>query len=217
MNRKTLVFIGVGAVLLYFILKPKKAAALPRSEVESIPALPPPPQEPMPAAPPAMAPPAPPAPAPEPEFDLPPPPSLDNIDPATGISISGPWGPIKLLTNAYTTYAVKAGESWSNIVSRAYGDYRWWPAVWDLNIIKLSLAGKQGLIKDPDVLKPGTKIQLPVLASAVFQNLSYRDAIFARSLAHREWWLLKKTPGTRPRPYPKNVLATTDLSKYFKA
>lgn len=73
-------------------------------------------------------------------------------DPGTGATLVGPSDPIPPTTTVYT---IKRGESWSNVASRFFGDYRWWPALWFANRANPKYA-------NPDVINPGDQIQLDV-------------------------------------------------------
>lgn len=139
-----------------------------------------------------------------------------KTDPATGVRVAGPSGSIST-SGGVTPYVVAKGESWSNIASRAYGDYRWWPAIWDMNYFPALATGNEGPLANPDVLRVGTQITLLPAQSPVFANEDYKAAIFERSDEHRNWWLNKLKKGSRPRPFPPSVLAHTDPSKYFTA
>jgi len=100
-------------------------------------------------------------------------------DEATGVTIDGPSMPI---TPQAQTYTIKKGESWSNLASRSYGDFRWWPYLWDRN----RGAGKFG---EPDRLNVGDVI---VLAPPPPNDPAFKALIFARANAHRQYWLDKK-------------------------
>ena len=183
MDTKKLAYLGLGAVLLFLVLKPKKAKA---EEVDEIVALIPPED---PPAPPAQG---------TPEQSIPAQQSFK--DPGTGQTIQGPSAPIQ----SGTRYTVRAGESWSNIASRTYGDYRWWPFLWDKN--------RTGtMFTSPDSLTVGDSITLPV---AVPEDLDYKAMIFARAKAHAEWYVANRDrikAGGRPRPVPPSVTTATPL------
>lgn len=173
MDSKKLAYVGLGAVLLYFLLRPKVASA---GEIGPI-----------------AAEPAPVTTAPTGErFE----------DPATGQTIAGPSAPIDPGGN----YTVRAGESWSNIASRTYGDYRWWPFLWDVN--RSMFAGK---FTGPDTLSVGDVISLPAGTAG---GPAYKNRIFERAKAHAEWWQTKirlQKTGGRPRPMPAIVMELTDV------
>lgn len=109
-------------------------------------------------------------------------------DPATGVVIEGPKGEI----GVGIAYTVQRGESWSNIASRVFGDYRWWPFLWDYN------RGNGTQFPNPDMLKVGDSISIPAATPA---DADYREAIFERALAHRQYWVDKaagKAAGAMP-------------------
>ena len=109
-------------------------------------------------------------------------------DPATGVVIEGPQGEI----GVGIAYTVQRGESWSNIASRVFGDYRWWPFLWDFN------RGNGTQFKNPDALSVGDAISIPAATPA---DAAYREAIFERALAHRQYWVDKvagKAVGAMP-------------------
>lgn len=181
MNKK-LAYIGLGAVVLYLMLRPKKASAstltsradAAQKELERE-------VGPTPAQPPNA-------------------PTGDSFkDPGTGQTIAGPSEPI----SSSGKHTVARGESWSNIASRAYGDYRWWPFLWDSN------RGGNRFVS-PDTLAVGAVIDLP---AAVPPGPRYKARIFERAAAHAEWWQTKsrlQKSGGRPRPMPAIVLELTD-------
>lgn len=169
MNKK-LVYIGVGAVLLYLILKPKPVAAAV-----------------LPA----------PAPAPEPSSKPNAPTAEKFVDPGTGATLVGPSEPIR----SGQTYTVRAGESWSNIASRVYKDFRWWPFLWDHN--RRAFPNR---FASPDVLAVGSVIEIP---AAVPLDAAYKATIFARAKAHLDYWKKPAPRGTMPAI----VRALTDLPK----
>ena len=172
MNTKTLAAVGLGAVLLYFILKPKTAAAV---------ALPTP------------APVGPPAPAPEAAVKPNAPTTETFKDPATGVTLVGPSEPIQ----AGLPYTVKAGESWSNIAARTYGDFRWWPFLWDAN-------RAANRFVSPDNLAVGAAITIPAKTPV---GAAFKATIFARAAAHQAYW---KKPAPRGA-MPAAVITPTPL------
>ena len=120
-------------------------------------------------------------------------------DAGSGVSVSGPSGMLVLTPTGMHT--VKAGESWANIASRAFGDYRWWPAIWDFN----RLSGKFGA---PTTLAVGDVIELPKLPV----SKKYQDAIFARAEADRAWEIKKSKQGAKKAGgRPQAVLAITPM------
>lgn len=99
-------------------------------------------------------------------------------DPTTGVLIEGPSGQI----GVGIAYTVQRGESWSNIASRVFGDWRWWPFLWDMN------RGNGTQFTNPDLLNVGDSISIPAATPA---SAAYQTAIFARANAHRRYWLDK--------------------------
>ena len=173
MDKKTLAYIGVGAVLLYLILKPKpvSAAVLPA-----------------------------PAPAPEAPQKANAPTTEKFVDSATGATLVGPSEPIR----SGQTYTVRAGESWSNIASRVYKDFRWWPFLWDHN--RRTFPNRFVM---PDTLAVGAVIEIPTAPPA---DAAYKATIFARAKAHLDYWKAKPSlPKTASMP--PLVLVLTPLPK----
>lgn len=190
MNRKFVFpFFGVGVLAVgYFFLRSKKAMAEAKGK-----------QYPEVAIPVANA------------------PTAQKVeDPATGVAVAGPSGSIQTGSEPLS-WTVRPGESWSNLASRAYGDYRWWPAIWDMNYFAAESSGTQEKLARPDILAVGQQVMLPAVGSSIFSNENYKAVIFARADAHRDWWLNKLKKGSRPRPFPQSVLAHTDVSKYLSA
>ena len=58
-------------------------------------------------------------------------------------------------STANKVYVVQAGDSLSKIAKREYGDATKWPAIFDAN---------RDLLKDPDKIFPGQKLNIPPLA-----------------------------------------------------
>ncbi len=161
-NPKNVIMLALGIGVVAYLLWPKKAKAEKK-------------------APPAATPtPAPAAGGTEPVGSF--------RDPATGVVIEGPKGEI----GVGIAYTVQRGESWSNIASRVFGDYRWWPFLWDYN------RGNGTQFPNPDMLKVGDSISIPAATPA---DAAYREAIFERALAHRQYWVDKaagKAAGAMP-------------------
>lgn len=167
MDKKKLAILGLGAVVLYFILRPKTAKAATISSGET------------PVTPPTNA-----------------PTNEKLVDPSTGAVLAGPSTPIA----SGQKYTVEKGESWSNIASRVYGDFRWWPWLWDTN-------RSANRFTNPDVLAVGAVIDLPVAPPV---DPAYKSAIFARAKAHLDYWKSKKT---NPRlAMPKSVTSPTPVA-----
>ena len=173
MDKKLLAYLGVGAVLLYIILKPKTAAAAP-TQVAPTPVVPPE----APAKPNA--------------------PTTETFkDPGTGATLVGPSEPIK----SGQSYTVKSGESWSNIASRVYSDFRWWPFLWDHN--RRTFANR---FKAPDVLAVGDVIEIPAAPPV---DAAYKSAIALRAKAHLDYWKKAAPRGSMPTV----ILVLTPLPK----
>lgn len=113
------------------------------------------------------------------------------VDPGSGVTIAGPSTGIEKDIKR----TVAKGESWSNIAARAYGDYRWWPALWDAN----RMGAKY---QDPGMLRIGDEIRVPVLS----QDAKYKAAIFARAEADRQWEV-----GGKKGARPASTFASTPL------
>lgn len=187
-TNKILIGGGLLAVAAYLILRPKTAKAQTRPAVPAAPPAPPP----APALPQSV-----PSPAGGPVA-----PASTFNDPATGVKIEGPS--TKLAAPAPgTPDAIKTldrGESWSNIASRAYGDFRWWPYLWDHN------RSGSNQFNNPDVLRRGDTIKIPQAPPA---DEGFKAAIFARAAAHRRYWL-NKNAGRRVS-MPPEVAERTPL------
>ena len=169
MDKKKLAYIGLGAVLLYLLLKPKAASASTLDQRAN-------------------------AAQKELEDALKSGGSVETFkDPATGVTLVGPSEPIQ----TGVSYTVRRGESWSNIAARTYGDYRWWPFLWDAN-------RTANRFTSPDSLAVGDVISIP---SAPPASAEYRTAIFRRTTDHANYW-----KRTAPRgQMPASVLTTTQL------
>ena len=111
-------------------------------------------------------------------------------DPATGVAIEGP--DTQLVAPSVgaqdTIHNVQRGESWSNIASRTYGDFRWWPYLWDYN------RAISTQFTDPDKLNRGDSIRIPPPPP---MDPVFRDAIFLRAQTHRDYWLCVKLNGVQ--------------------
>lgn len=182
MDKKKLVVVlaALGAVGVMFFW-PKKARA---QEAAVIPPQPPP--TPEPEAAPAL-PPAPPStgnPAKVEYWAQKPPPGRETV---------GPTEPI----NSGTAYIIKAGESWSNIAERTYGDYRWWPYLWDMN---------RAQYPDYTKVKGGNSITIPSKSGLPVEK---RAAYFARAEAERKAWIDHKKAGKFGKSWPKIPASVT--------
>lgn len=106
-----------------------------------------------------------------------------------GNLLTGPSTPLvaPAASAADTLHTVQNGESWSNIAARAYGDYRWWPFLWDYN----RTASTQ--LANPDKLLRGTSIKIPSLPSMA--DSAFQSAIFDRALKHLAYWKCRARRG----------------------
>jgi hypothetical protein len=151
MDKKKLAYIAAGALLLWFILRPRTASATENSPL----------------------------------------PVTDDI-------------PLPPVTDESGFYVVKPGDSWSTLAAGKYGDWQWWPFLWDTNRRTVSYP-------QPDMLPVGANISVPQMPPA---SASYRNAIFARAQTHAEWYMtnqrLRQTGG-RPRPIPSSVMTFTPM------
>lgn len=158
-NPANVVMLAVGIGVLAFLLWPKKAKAQTPAGADTKKDTPTP------------------APAAGSTTTLPSPGTPKFQDPATGTTIDGPSGKI----GAGTAYAIQKGESWSNIASRVFGDYRWWPFLWDYNRTAQTF-------QNPDKLNVGDSISIP---ASTPKDAAYQRRIFERAAAHRKYWLDK--------------------------
>jgi len=142
-------------------------------------------------------------PNPEPPPPLPPaPPSQGEptrVDywaqkPPPGRETVGPTDPIP----SGSLYTLKAGESWSNLSERTYGDYRWWPYLWDMN---------RKEYPNYQRVKVGSVITLPVRSGLPMEK---KDAYFARAEAERQVWINHKRSGKFGKTTPVMPASVTD-------
>jgi nucleoid-associated protein YgaU len=114
-------------------------------------------------------------------------------DPATGATLVGPSTPIAAPAAGTpdTIRTVERDESWTNLASRAYGDYRWWPYLWDHN---RALSNSFG---NPDLIRRGDQIRIPASPPS---NAQYKAAVFARAEAHRRYWQGRQRGQRGPMP-----------------
>lgn len=135
-------------------------------------------------------------PQPEPPVALPPaPPSTGNPakveywaqKPPPGRETVGPTETIP----SGTMYTIKAGESWSNLAERTYGDYRWWPFLWDKN---------REQYPDYTKVRAGNTVTIPAKSSLPLEK---RAAYFARAEAEKQAWIAHKKAGKFGKSYPK--------------
>lgn len=105
-------------------------------------------------------------------------------DPSTGVLIDGPSTGITApaVGAADLVRTVERGESWSNMASRAYNDYRWWPYIWDYN------RASSSAFSNPDVLNRGDTVRIPAAPPA---DPTFQAAIFSRAKLHRDYWICK--------------------------
>lgn len=164
MEKNQKLFLGaVGLGFIAYLLYSRRAAA---STLPAAPAAPPPGTL---VAPPAA------------EGGMPSPKVEAFRDQATGATLVGPSTPIvaPAAGAADTIRTVEKDESWTNIASRTYGDYRWWPYLWDHNRAMSNSFG------NPDLIRRGDQIRIP---AAPPSNAQYKAAVFARAEAHRRYW-----------------------------
>ena len=142
-------------------------------------------------------------PSPSVEGGMPTPSTPKFADPATGALIDGPSTQIVVPSGGQDTIrTVEKGESWSNMASRAYGDYRWWPYIWDHN---RTLSVQFG---DPDQLRRGDTVRIP---PAPPMSQAFQAAIFERAKLHRDFWLCQSRGGGRSCEMDAFVYTRTPL------
>lgn len=100
-------------------------------------------------------------------------------------------GPDQTTAATQTRYSVKAGQGWSQIAKAVYGDYRWWPWLWDMNRSPTQYMTLE------DSLKPGDSILTPANPPS---SSMVKNAIFARAKAYTDWWYSKYTERGRIKP-----------------
>lgn len=132
------------------------------------------------------------------------------VDRGSGVVLTGPSTQISPPPAGsevgYTTKVVERGESWSNLAARAYGDYRWWPWLWDYN------RADSTQFADPDVLLRGATVKIPTMIEA---GERFKDAIFARAAAHARYWRCKASGRVDCGGMPVTVLTRSYLSDYL--
>jgi hypothetical protein len=94
-------------------------------------------------------------------------PTASAVTAGTTVAPPAPGAADKLLT-------VQRDQSWSSIARDTYGDWRWFPFLWDYN----RTASTQ--FEDADRLDKGTTIKIPALPPGE----AFKKAIFARSAAY---------------------------------
>lgn len=184
MNGKALTLLAAGVAT--YVLWPKKAkAAEPQPAVAPIDTTPK--VEPAPPLPPAA--PSPGNPSTAAFWAQPPPPGRETVGPTEPIA-SG------------TSYTLKAGESWSNVAERTYGNFRWWPFLWDANRDKYP---------NPDRLSAGPNtITIPAKSTLPFTKQS---AYFARADEHKRIWAAHKRSPNWGKTLPKMPASVLDATK----
>ena len=173
-QKKLLIFGGAAAAIAFIIFRVRKASAA------ELPGIPKAALEPQAVITPAAG------------GGLPTPgPKSGTFKDAAGNLLTGPSTPLVAPAEsaADTLHTVQNGESWSNIAARAYGDYRWWPFLWDYN----RTASTQ--FDSPDKLLRGASIKIPSLPSMA--DSSFQSAIFARALKHLDYWKCRGRRGSR--------------------
>ena len=121
------------------------------------------------------------------------------VDPGSRVSVVGPSETVVLSNDKHT---VKANESWANIASRVYGDYRWWPALWDAN----RASGRFG---SPTTLAVGDVIVVPKLP---VESARFKKLVFDRAELDRKWEVKKLKKGAKAAgPRPKSTFAATPI------
>ena len=171
-QKKLLIYGGAAAAIAYIIFRARKASA---AELPGIPAKA---LEPQAVITPAAG------------GGLPTPgPKSGTFKDAAGNLLTGPSTPLvaPAASAADTLHTVQNGESWSNIAARAYGDYRWWPFLWDYN------RSSSTQLENPDKLLRGTSIKIPALP--VMADSSFQSAIFDRALKHLAYWKCRAKRG----------------------
>jgi hypothetical protein len=93
-----------------------------------------------------------------------------------------------------------AGDSWSTLARKYYGNWQWWPALWDAN--------RSGGSKfaDPSMLRVGDDIVVPVLP---VNDTAFRAAVFARSKAYQTWYRTSGGKISSRNPLPATVTEFT--------
>jgi len=108
----------------------------------------------------------------------------------TTASSTTPTAPVRVRASA--------GDSWSTLARKYYGNWQWWPALWDAN--------RSGGSKfaDPSMLRVGDEIVVPVLP---VNDTAFRAAVFARAKAYQTWY--SAYGKSKSRPLPASVLEFT--------
>ena len=121
-------------------------------------------------------------------------------DETTGVLLEGPSTSLAPTPK----YTIQKGESWSNIASRVYGDFRLWPFLWDWNRMKYP-----SKYQNPDALNVGDEIEIP---ATVPVSPDYRAALQRRADLHRQYWLcVRKSGVTKCATMGVEVLTATPM------
>jgi hypothetical protein len=124
-------------------------------------------------------------------------------DAATGKELEGPSTSLAPTPK----YIVQPKESWSNIASRVYGDYRLWPFLWDWNRVKFPSKYQAS----PDAINVGDEIELPAV-TIIPTAPAYLATVQARADLHNAYWIcVKKNGRTRCGAMDPSVLVATPL------
>jgi hypothetical protein len=168
-QKRLLIYGGGAAVIAFIFLKSRKASALPpgastKPEVVAVPAA----GGGMPA------------------------PSVGTFKDEAGNLLVGPSTPITTPAAgaADTLKTIDRDESWSNLAARAYGDYRWWPFLWDYN------RSGSTQFENPDKLLRGVTVKIPSLPK--LSDSGFQSAIFRRAQLHLDYWKCRGS-GSRRR------------------
>lgn len=124
-------------------------------------------------------------------------------DKATGVQLEGPSTSL----SPTPKYTVQPKESWSNIASRVYGDYRLWPFLWDWNRVKFPSKYQSS----PDLINVGDEIELPAF-STIPTDPAYLVVVGSRADLHRKYWVcVKKNGRSKCDALDASVLISTPL------
>lgn len=102
-------------------------------------------------------------------------------------------------------YTIQKGDSWSKIAEKTYGDYRWWPALWDANRVGARFM-------NPDMVRVGEVVVVPALPTS---DESFKNVVFARAEAEKNWAADKAKAAAAKKPFkaerPKAFLEATPI------
>ena len=104
---------------------------------------------------------------------------------ASGVVIAGPSTEI-VVVGEVKMHTVERDESWTNLASRAYGDFRYWPFLWDYN------RSESTQFNDPDRLIRGATLKIPALPAL---TPAQKAELFKRADLHRAYWRCKARGG----------------------